>query len=79
MKKLNRIPKGTNKLFAAGGKQKMFGAGSRTKSAYPASLQKPGQTSQHAGNLPRRTGGKAADLAGTSGGSPGASHPRQPA
>jgi hypothetical protein len=70
--------------FASGGKRSMLGKGDRTKSAYPATPQKPGRTGQHATKAaPKRTGAKvrsaAVDVAGDSGGSPGASQPRRPA
>jgi hypothetical protein len=76
-----------NKQFASGGKQKMFGKGDRTKSAYPAEPQKPGRTGQHATKpAPKRLlstgrrGGRApVDMAGDMGGSAGASQPRRPA
>jgi hypothetical protein len=72
------------KAFASLGKQKMFGKGDRTVTKFPASPQRPGQTSQHAGKAaPRRSGTKvrsaAVDEAGDMGGSPGASQPRRPA
>jgi hypothetical protein len=76
--KVSKMPKGKDKMFASGGRAKMFGAGDRTKSKFPASPQRPGQTSQHGGKAaPKRSGGKArsavVDVAGDSGGSPGAS------
>jgi hypothetical protein len=74
-----------NRKFAAGGRTKMFGAGNRTKSKYPAARQVPGQTSQHAGKAaPRRSGhppkvrSAAVDEAGDMGGSR-AANPRRPA
>jgi hypothetical protein len=79
--RVSKIPKGRDKTFAAGGKQKMFGAADRTKSKYPAARQVPGQTAQHAGPVkPVRKPGRApVDTAGDMGGSAGASMPRRPA
>jgi hypothetical protein len=71
-----------NKQFARGGKKPMLGAGSRTRTAFPASPQVPNQTSQHAKPACRRNvspGRGASDLAGSMGGSPGAAKPRLPA
>ena len=66
-----------NKTFASGGKRPMLGKGDRTRTAYPAKQQRPGQT----GPL-KRTGGKvrsaAVDEAGDMGGSR-AANPRRPA
>jgi hypothetical protein len=72
------------KTFASGGRTKMFGAGDRTKSKYPAAPQKPGRTGQHSTKAAsKRSGAKvrsaAVDEAGDMGGSPGASQPRRPA
>jgi hypothetical protein len=69
--------------FAAGGRTKMFGAGNRTKSKYPAEPQRPGRTGQHSTKPAlKRTGGKvrsaAVDEAGDMGGSR-AANPRRPA
>jgi hypothetical protein len=47
--RVSKIPKGKAKVFAAGGKTKMFGRSDRTKSSHPASPQRPGRTSQHGG------------------------------
>jgi hypothetical protein len=45
--------------FASGGKRPMLGKGGRTKSAYPATPQKPGKTGQHNGkSAAKRTGAK---------------------
>jgi hypothetical protein len=74
----NKLSKGKDKVFASGGRTKMFGRSDRTKSAYPAEPQKPGRTGQHAVKPPPRRRG-ATDLAGDMGGSPGASNPRRPA
>jgi hypothetical protein len=58
--KTSKVPKGKDKMFASGGKQRMLGAGDRTKTKYPAEPQKPGQTAQHVGKpaakRPGRTG-----------------------
>ena len=83
MNRLGRIPKGTDKLFASGGRAKMFGTADRTKSKFPAEQQRPGQTSGQAGkSAVKRTGGKvrsaAVDEAGDMGGSR-AANPRRPA
>jgi hypothetical protein len=72
------------KTFASGGKRPMLGAGSRTRTSYPADPQKPGRTGQHATKpAPKRSGGKvrsaAVDEAGDMGGSRGVSQPRRPA
>jgi hypothetical protein len=84
--RVDKVPKGRDKEFAAGGRTKMFGAGDRTKSRYPASPQRPGQTSgQAASPKPvRRSAAKRitkapVDTAGDMGGSAGASQPRRPA
>jgi hypothetical protein len=79
--RVDKVPKGTNKQFASGGRTKMFGRSDRTKSAYPAELQRPGQTAQHATKAaPKRRPGRApVDTAGDMGGSAGASMPRRPA
>ena len=71
------------KTFAAGGKRPMLGKGDRTKSAYPASPQRPGRTAQHGGkSMSKRRGAKvrsaAVDEAGDMGGSR-AANPRRPA
>ena len=81
MNKVAKVPKGANKQFAAGGRTKMFGKADRTKSAYPAEPQKPGRTGQQLTKpAPKRRPGRApVDVAGDSGGSPGASQPRRPA
>ena len=76
-----------NKKFASGGKRPMLGKGDRTKTAYPAKQQRPGQTGQHATKAApkrllstgRRAGRAPVDMAGDMGGSPGASQPRRPA
>jgi hypothetical protein len=81
-KQANKVPKGTNKLFAAGGRTKMFGSSDRTKSAYPAEPQRPGRTAQHSTKpaKPVRKPGRApVDTAGDMGGSPGVANPRRPA
>jgi hypothetical protein len=72
------IPKGKDKTFAAGGRTKMFGAGDRVKSKFPAEPQKPGRTGQHAPQLPK-VRSPAINAAGDMGGSAGASMPRRPA
>jgi hypothetical protein len=70
------------KTFATGGKRPMLGKGDRTKSAFPASPQKPGQTGQHstkAAAKPMRKGARGpVDIAGDMGGSR-AANPRRPA
>jgi hypothetical protein len=77
--KIDKVPKGRDKVFARGGKQKMFGAADRTRSKYPADPQKPGRTGQHATKLaPKRTGARVNE-AGDMGGSRAASQPRRPA
>ena len=67
--------------FARGGKQKMFGKGSHTRTSYPAQQQRPGRTGQQSTKpAPKRRPGRApVDVAGDSGGSPAASMPRRPA
>jgi hypothetical protein len=85
--KTSKSPKGRDKLFAAGGKQHMFGAGDRTKTKYPASLQKPNRTGQHDGKPAPHPRTKSGDqpgrapinFAGDMGGSAGAAKPRRPA
>jgi hypothetical protein len=80
--RVDKIPKGKDKSFAAGGKIPMLGKSDRTKSAYPASPQKPGRTGQHSASpSPKRSKVRSAvvDTAGEMGGSPGASQPRRPA
>jgi hypothetical protein len=84
--RVDKVPKGKEKTFAAGGSTKMFGAGDRTKSRYPASPQRPGQTSGQAASpkpvrrpAVKRITKAPVDVAGDSGGSPGASMPRRPA
>jgi hypothetical protein len=82
--KVSKVPKGRDKQFAAGGRTRMFGSGDRTKSKYPASSQRPGQTSGQAGKPAlKRTGAKArsaaVDTAGDMGGTGGSSQPRRPA
>jgi hypothetical protein len=79
--RVDKVPKGKDKVFAAGGRTKMFGRSDRTKSAYPAEPQKPGRTGQHATKAaPKSRPGRApVDTAGDMGGSPGASQPRRPA
>jgi hypothetical protein len=82
--KVSRVPKGKDKQFAAGGSTKMFGKSDRTKSAYPASPQRLGQTSGQAASpkpvRPAKRITKApVDTAGDMGGSAGASQPRRPA
>jgi hypothetical protein len=55
--RVDKVPKGKSKLFAAGGATPMFGKSDRTKSAYPADTQRPGQTSgQAASGKPVRSG-----------------------
>jgi hypothetical protein len=78
--KPTKVPKGSSKQFARGGKTPMFGKGDRTKSSFPASPQKPARTGQHATKAaPKRQPGRApVDTAGDMGGSPGASQPRRP-
>ena len=71
------------KTFAAGGKRPMLGKGDRTKTAFPAKQQRPGQTGQHDSKaVLKRTGAKvrsaAVDEAGDMGGSR-AANPRRPA
>jgi hypothetical protein len=52
-----KIPKGKDKLFARGGATPHVRQGDRTKSAYPASPQRPGQTAQHGGkSMSKRRG-----------------------
>ena len=81
--KTGKIPKGKDKLFARGGVTPMFGKNDRTKSAYPASPQKPGRTGQHATKAAaKRTGAKVRSAAVDEGGSMGgsrAANPRRPA
>jgi hypothetical protein len=80
--RVNKVPKGRNKVFASGGSTKMFGAGDRIKSRYPADPQRPGRTGQHSTRpaKPVRKPGRApVDTAGDMGGSAGASMPRRPA
>jgi hypothetical protein len=84
--KVSRVPKGKDKVFAAGGTTPMFGKADRTKSAYPAEPQRPGQTSgQAASPKPvRRSAVKRitkvpVDTAGDMGGTGGSSQPRRPA
>jgi hypothetical protein len=80
--RVSKIPKGKAVPFASGGRTKMFGKADRTKSNYPASPQRPGQTSGQASGKPapkRRPGRAPVDTAGDMGGSPGASQPRRPA
>jgi hypothetical protein len=81
MNKLGRISKGVNKQFAAGGRTKMFGAGDRVKSKFPAEPQRPGRTGQHATKAaPKRRPGRApVDQGGDMGGTGGSSQPRRPA
>jgi hypothetical protein len=72
------------KQFASGGKRPMLGKGDRTKTAFPAEPQKPGQTAQHSGKtVPRpavkRTAKAPINEAGSMGGSAGAAKPRLPA
>jgi hypothetical protein len=78
--RVDKVPKGRNKLFAAGGATEMFGKSDRTKSAYPADPQKPGRTGQHATKAAqkRRPGRAPIDEAGDMGGSR-AANPRRPA
>jgi hypothetical protein len=69
--------------FASGGKRPMLGKGDRTKSAFPAKQQRPGQTGQHSTKPAlKRAGGKVrsagVDEAGDMGGSR-AANPRRPA
>jgi hypothetical protein len=40
MAKVDKVPKGSNKVFARGGRTPMFGKGDRTKSASPAAAQR---------------------------------------
>jgi hypothetical protein len=79
--RVDNVPKGKDKVFAAGGRTKMFGKADRTKSAYPATPQKPGRTGQHATSpAPKRRPGRApVDVAGDMGGTGGSSQPRRPA
>jgi hypothetical protein len=84
--KVSRVPKGKEKTFAAGGSRSMLGQGDRTRTSYPASPQRPGQTSGQAasGKPVRRPAVKRitkapVDTAGDMGGSAGASQPRRPA
>jgi hypothetical protein len=84
--KTSKMPKGKDKQFARGGATPMFGAGTRTKSAYPAGPQRPGQTSGQAASgktvRPAKRIAKvssAANPGGGMGGSAGASQPRRPA
>jgi hypothetical protein len=79
--RVSKIPKGTDKQFARGGKTPMFGKSDRTKSSYPAEPQKSGRTGQHATKpAPKRRSGRApVDTAGDMGGSAGSSQPRRPA
>jgi hypothetical protein len=80
--RMTKVPKGTAKVFARGGRTKMFGAGDRVKSKFPAEPQKPGRTAQHSTKpaKPVRKPGRApVDTAGDMGGSAGASMPRRPA
>ena len=79
--RVSKVPKGKDKLFARGGVTPMFGKNDRTKSAYPASPQKPGRTGQHATKAaPKRRPGRApVDVAGDMGGTGGSSQPRRPA
>jgi hypothetical protein len=81
--KTSKVPKGKPVPFAAGGRTKMFGAGDRTKSKFPAEPQRAGRTDQHATkSASKRTGAKvrsaAVDEAGDMGGSR-AANPRRPA
>ena len=77
--KLDKVSKGKAKSFATGGRTKMFGAGTRTKTKYPAEPQRPGRTGQHSTKPAlKRTGAKVADTAGDMGGSR-AANPRRPA
>jgi hypothetical protein len=76
--KVDKVSKGA---FASGGKRAALGKGDRTKTAFPASPQRPGRTGQHSTKSPpRRTSGKTRplDQAGSMGGSPGASQVRRP-
>jgi hypothetical protein len=79
--RVDKIPKGKDKIFARGGKTPMFGKSDRTKSANPADPQRPGRTGQHSTKAPKR-GDKvrsaAVDEAGDMGGSR-AANPRRPA
>jgi hypothetical protein len=87
MMRVDKVSKGRNKQFAAGGgNRSMLGQGDRTRTSYPAGPQRPGQTSGQAasGKPVRRPDVKRivkapVDVAGDSGGSPGASQPRRPA
>jgi hypothetical protein len=82
--KVSKVPKGKDAAFARGGKRPMLGKGTRTRTAYPANPQRPGQTSGQASGKPmsKRTGAKvrsaAVDEAGSMGGSR-AANPRRPA
>jgi hypothetical protein len=49
MAKVDKVPKGANKVFARGGRTPMFGKADRTKSSSPASPQKPGRTGHSTG------------------------------
>jgi hypothetical protein len=77
--KVSKVPKGTSKPFARGGKQKMFGAGDRTKSSFPAGPQKPGQASGQGWTGTRKGASAPVNAAGDMGGSAGSSQPRRPA
>ena len=81
--KTSKVPKGKPVPFATGGKRSMLGKGTRTETAFPASMQKPGRTGQHSTKAaPKRPGAKvrsaAVDEAGSMGGSR-AANPRRPA
>ena len=78
--KLDKVSKGKAKSFATGGRTKMFGAGTRSKTKYPAEPQRPGRTGQHSTKPAlKRTGAEVADTAGDMGGTGGVSNPRRPA
>jgi hypothetical protein len=82
--KVDKVSKGRGKGFAAGGKRAALGKGDRTKTAFPASPQRPGRTGQHSTkSTARRASGTkvrsaAVDEAGATGGSR-AANPRRPA
>jgi hypothetical protein len=44
--KTGKVPKGKSVPFATGGKRSILGKGTRTETAFPASMQKPGRTGQ---------------------------------
>jgi hypothetical protein len=58
MNKVDKVPKGANKVFARGGRTPMFGKGDRTKSSSPATPQKSGRTGQHTASKRSRVGAR---------------------